>query len=132
MTFRIDGFLSASMEEFSVSLRAVPEYRAWFEFAEGLYRLGLEWLEGTEPPRTDSQKLTITALFVRAHKSFAAALILLERGLVGDARSVLRSAVEGAIAMSALAKEPKFLDDLVEAHYFNLRKKARLVMNDPY
>ena len=70
-------------------------------------------------------------LFVRAHKSLAAALILTELGLVGDARGVLRSAVEGAIAIRTLAAEPKFLDELIEAHHFNQRKKARLVVNDP-
>jgi len=51
--------------------------------------------------------------------------------LVGDARSVLRSAVEGAIAIRALAVEPKFLDDLIEAHHVNQRKKARLVVGNP-
>jgi hypothetical protein len=131
MTFKIDGFLSAGMEKFSATLRTVPEYKAWFEFAESLNRLGLEGLEGTEPPRTDNQKLTISALFVRAHKSLAAALILAELGLVGDARSVLRSAVEGTIAIRALAVEPKFLDDLIEAHHVNQRKKARLVVGNP-
>jgi hypothetical protein len=131
MTFKIDGFLSAGMDKFSASLRTVPEYKTWFEFAEGLNRLGLEGLEGTEPPRTDNQKLTISALFVRAHKSLAAALILAELGLVGDARSVLRSAVEGPIAIRALAVEPKFLDELIEAHHLNQRKKARLVVGNP-
>jgi hypothetical protein len=131
MTFKIDGFLSADMEKFSASLRTVPEYKAWFTFAEGLNRLGLEKLEGTEPPRTDNQKLAISALFVRAHKSLAAALLLAELGLVGDARGVLRSAVEGAIATRALAVEPKFLDELIEAHHVNQRKKARLVVDNP-
>ena len=131
MTFKIDGFLSPSMEKFSASLRTVPEYKAWFEFAEGLNRLGLEGLEGTEPPRTDNRKLTISALFVRAHKSLAAALILAELGLVGDARSVLRSSVECAIAIRALAVEPKFLDEIIEAHHVNQRKKALLVVGNP-
>lgn len=68
---------------------------------------------------------------MRAHKSLAAALILAELGLVGDARSVLRSAVEGAIAIRALAVEPKFLDELIEAHRVNQRKKARLLVSNP-
>ncbi len=46
MTFKIDGFLSPGMEKFSGSLRTVPEYKAWFEFAEGLNRLVLRgWKE---------------------------------------------------------------------------------------
>ena len=75
--------------------------------------------------------MTISGLFVRAHKSLQAALILAEIGLVGDARTVLRSAVEGAIALNALAADPKFLDQLIDAHHFDQRKKARLVLNNP-
>jgi hypothetical protein len=131
MTFKIDGFRSPGMEQFRASLRNVPEYKAWLEFAEQLNRLGNEAVAGNEPPQRDNQKLTITALFVRAHKSLAAALILAETGLVGDARSVLRSAVEGAIAIRALAAEPKFLDELIEAHHVSQRKKAGLIVRNP-
>jgi hypothetical protein len=55
-------------------------------------------LQGHEAPRHDDQRITIVALFVRAHQSFQAALLLAERGMLSDARVVLRSAVEDAIA----------------------------------
>ena len=40
MTFKTDGFLSATMGAFRTSLRQVPTYKQWFELAEELNRLG--------------------------------------------------------------------------------------------
>jgi hypothetical protein len=59
-------------------------------------------------------------------------LLLAERGLIGDSRVVLRSAVEGVIALHAVANDPEFVvDGLIAAHHFNQRKLARLVLNNP-
>ncbi len=117
MTFAADGYFSPAMERFRSSARKVPEYKSWFGFAEVLNRLGLDMLDGLEVAHGDNQRSTIAALFVRAHKSFQAAIILAETGLLGDARAVLRSAVEGAIALNALANDATFLQRLINAHY---------------
>jgi len=119
------------MDRFRASLKNVAAYKAWFDFAEELNRFGLDMLRDRDVPRHDNQRLTIAILFVRAHKSFQSSLLLAERGLIGDARVVLRSAVEGAIALNALANDAAFLDQLIEAHYYNQRKTARLILNDP-
>src|SRR6266852_7159998 len=119
MSFSTDGFLSPTMDRFRASLKNVAAYKAWFDFAEELNRFGLDMLLDRDVPRHDNQRLTIAILFVRAHKSFQSSLLLAERGLIGDARVVLRSAVEGAIALNALANDAAFLDQLIEAHYYN-------------
>jgi len=131
MSLAVDGFLSPVMDRFRASLRSVAVYMASFEFAEELNRLGIEMLRDRDVPQYDNQRLTITVLFVRAHKSFQSSLLLAERGLISDARVVLRSAVEGAIALNALANDATILDTLIEAHYYNQRKTARLVLDDP-
>lgn len=131
MSFNTHGFLSPDIEKFRSTIRNVPTYKVWFEFGDELNRLGLDMLQGLDVPLTDNQRLMISALFVRAHKSLQAALVLAEMGLVGDARTVLRSAVEGAIALNALANDPTFVDQLVEAHHFNQRKRARQLLSDP-
>jgi hypothetical protein len=119
------------MERFRTSLKNVAAYKAWFDFSEELNRLGLDMLRDRDVPRHDNQRLTIAILFVRAHKSFQSSLLLAERGLISDARVVLRSGVEGAIALNALANDAPFLDTLIEAHYYNQRKTARIVLDDP-
>jgi Family of unknown function (DUF5677) len=131
MSFATDGFLSSTMDRFRASLKDVAAYKAWFDYAEELNRLGLDMLRDRDVPRHDNQRLTIAILFVRAHKSFQSSLLLAERGLISDARVVLRSAVEGAIALNALANDATFLDTLIEAHFYNQRRTARLVLNDP-
>ncbi len=131
MTFKIDGFLSNTMEGFRASLRNVPSYKLWLEFALELNRLGWEMLEDHETPTNDNQRLIISVLFIRAHQSFQAALKLIEIGMLADARVVLRSAVEGAIALNALAKDSTFDSQLIEAHLYNQRKTARIVLNTP-
>jgi Family of unknown function (DUF5677) len=131
MPFSTQGFLSPELEKFRTALRGIPAYRAWFEFGDDLNRLGHEMLDGLDVPLDDNQRLTIAGLFVRAHKSLQAALTLAEMGLVGDARAVLRSAVEGAIALNALVNDATFLDQLIEAHQLHQRKRARLVLSNP-
>jgi hypothetical protein len=54
------------MERYRASLRTVPTYKAWFDFAEELNRLGLDMLGDRDVPRDDNQLLTIAILFVRA------------------------------------------------------------------
>jgi hypothetical protein len=130
MTFATDGFCSPAMARFRSSVRGVPEYEAWLRFAENLNRLGLDMLKGHEVPTTDNQRLLISVLFVRAHKSFQSAIILAETGLLGDARAVVRRAVEGAIALNALANDAGFVDLLIKAHYYNQRKIARLMLGN--
>jgi hypothetical protein len=93
MSFANDGFLSPTMEHFCASLKTVAVYKAWFDFAEELNRLGIDMLRNRDVPRDDNQRLTIAILLVRAHKSFQSSLLLTQRGLISDARVVLRSAV---------------------------------------
>ncbi len=131
MSFKTDGFLSPTMEEFRTSLRKVPAYRLWLEFAEGLNRVGWGMLEDHETPTTDNQRLIISALFIRAHQSFQAAITLIEKGMLADARVVLRGAVEGAIALNALANDATFDLQLIGAHHHNQRKIARILLNTP-
>lgn len=130
MTFDSAGFLSHDIDEFRVIMRRQPLTRPWFELADGLNRLGLDMLNGHETPLYDNSRLLIAAFFVRAHKSFQAAVILAERGLTGDANTVLRSAVEGAIALHALAADPTFVQALIGAHRLNQQKLANVVLKN--
>jgi Family of unknown function (DUF5677) len=131
MSFKTEGFLSPTMEGFRTSLRRVPAYQLWFGFAEELNRLGWDMLEDHETPTADNQRLIISVLFIRAHQSLQAAIRLIENGMLGDARVVLRSAVEGAMALNVLANDSTFDKKLIEAHLHNQRKMARIVLTTP-
>jgi len=131
MSFEIDGFFSPEIEAFCNDVRSRGATKQWFDYALDLNRIGFDLLRDAQSDRSDNALFTMHGLFVRTHQSFQAALVLAERGLVGDARTVLRSGVEGAIAICALAADPAFVERLIEAHYYNQRKVARLVLSNP-
>jgi hypothetical protein len=131
MAFDKQGFLSPEIGRFRASLREVPEYKSWLEYAAGLNQFALEILDGHEPLRADNQRLMISVLFIRAHKSFQSAIILAEDGLIGDARAIIRRATEGAVALYALANDASFVTQLMDAHYLWQRKTAKLILGNP-
>jgi Family of unknown function (DUF5677) len=131
MSFEIDGFFSPDIDQFISAVRNTAPTKAWFDFARDLNRIGFDLLRNAKTAPSENAAFAIHGLFVRGHQSFQSALLLAERGLIGDARAVLRSGVEGTIAIYALAADPSFVDDLIEAHYYNQRKAARLLLADP-
>jgi len=119
------------VEVFRTAVRTSPRYKVWFEFADDLIRDGLGILADHEIHRDDNQQLLLSGLFVRAHQSFQAAVILGEKGIVPDARAIVRSAVETAIASIAVAADPTFIEQMIAAdgkHKFTL---ARALLADP-
>jgi hypothetical protein len=131
MSFDTHGFFPPAIENFRNAVRRVPAYKSWFDFSDGLNGLGLDMPRGHQVPVGDNQRFTASVLFVRVHQSFQAALLLVERGLIGDSRALLRSAVEGAIALNAVASDSQFVAELINAHHLDQRKQARLVLSDP-
>jgi len=130
--FDAQGFLSPEIDTFRSSIRSWAPAAPWFALAEDLNGLGLDLLRHEETPLHYNQRFCIATLFVRTHQSFQAALVLIERGLTGDARTVLRSAVEGAIALMALAADPAFVGRLTDAYRLSQQKRARVALSPAY
>lgn len=131
MSFEVDGFFSPEIERYREAVRSTAPFQAWFDYAHDLNKIGLDLLRTTTTARADNARFTMHGIFVRTHQSFQSALLLAERGIIGDARTVLRSGVEGAIAIRALAADPAFVERLIEAHYANKRKVARRLLDTP-
>ena len=131
MSFEQDGFFSPELDQFRDAMRTTDPSKPWFDYALDLNRIGLDLLRQAKTVRSDNALFTMHGIFVRTHQSYQAALLLAERGLIGDARTVLRSGIEGAIAIHALAADPTFVQRLIEAHHINQRKIARLLLNNP-
>ncbi len=109
----------------------ISEYKQWFDFADTINHFALDLIRDHEVARDDNQRVTISVLFVRAHKSFQAAVLLARKGLVADARGVIRRATEGAIALTALANDAEFVKVLIGAHHHEQRKTANVILGDP-
>ena len=131
MSFEKDGYLSPEIEPFRQYVRSHDPSKQWFELADDLNRLSFELLQKHEAPLADRQRFTFSGLFVRAHQSFQAALILIERGMIGDARAVLRSGAESTIALYAVAHDPQFVDKIIGDEYYNQKKMASITLETP-
>jgi Family of unknown function (DUF5677) len=131
MSFEVDGFFSPEIEQFRQAVRSTAPYKPWFDYALGLNRIGLNLMKNASTSLADRRLFTMYGHFVRTQHTFQGALLLAERGMVPNARILLRSGVESAIAICALAKTDSLVDEMVAAHHFNQRKYARLIINNP-
>ena len=132
MSFEADGFLSPEIDNFRDAVNSESPSKEWFEFAGALNRACHEVLCQLSVPQTNNEPALVrAALLLRALQSYQAALVLAERGMTGDARAVLRTAVEGVIAIHALAASPAFLDRLEGQDQANQRVLAMVVSDEP-
>jgi hypothetical protein len=73
-SFAALGFFSSEIDELRYVVRKSAPCAPWFAFAEDLSRFALEMLSDHQVPLDDRQRLSISALFVRAHQSCQAAV----------------------------------------------------------
>ncbi|MEQ1771297.1 MAG: DUF5677 domain-containing protein, partial [Devosia sp.] len=125
------GFLSPEIERFREHVRASPQALVWIEFTRKLATFGLNILHSLEIPTDGGPRLATAALFKRTHESMQAAVILAEHGIISDARSVVRGAVENAIAIHALAKDPDFTEQLRAGSKYDELQIARMMLETP-
>jgi Family of unknown function (DUF5677) len=118
------------VEQFRIAVRRDPHFKMWFDFADQLVRSGHEILKKHETLRDHAQHLLMSALFLRAHESLQATLTLAERGMIPDARGIVRSAVETAIASVALEAEESFIDRVIGAGSKHKLTVAREILGD--
>jgi len=105
------------------------------QLAESLNRLGTQVLlkgkPGKEPNEGNNQCLVAATLFARALMSYHSALMLIGRGSVADARTIVRSAAETTIVLNAVVADSGVCDLLVYRHQVNQRKLLGAWTTDP-
>ncbi len=131
MSFEVDGFFSPEIERFRQAVLADPSFKPWFDYAGGLNRVGFDLLRHASTPLDDRRLFTMYGHFIRAIHTFQGAILMAERGMIPNARILLRSGVESAIAICALAKDEALVDEMIAAHRLYQRKLARLVVDNP-
>jgi hypothetical protein len=127
MTFTTEGFFSAEIDQFRTHVRSTEPSKLWFEYALEFVGIGLKMLGPLETSLSDERLLYLNAAFVRVHQTFQSVLLLAERGLINDARALLRGGVETAIAINALARDPGFVGQIKDAHFRSRRTLARKI-----
>lgn len=127
MPLNESGFLSREIDDVRHAIRNLRLTKPWFDLADDFNRLALDLMDGHRTPLDDNRKLMASGIFVLVHKSFQATLILAERGLSGEANTILRRAVEGTIALHALESDPNFVARIMGSYLSNRRKIAKIV-----
>jgi Family of unknown function (DUF5677) len=124
------GFLSPDIERFRLAVRATEPFKKWFEFADDLVEVGSGILKEHEVSRHDNQQLLLSGFFIRAHQALQASVILAEKGMIPDARAIVRGAVETAIASAAVAADEAFIEQLIGADNKHKLTTASALLGD--
>ncbi len=104
------GFLSPNLPALIANIR--KNGACQFAVAEAFNELGMCALRDIKLDPANQQELLGHSLFGRVLTSFQSAVILCERGLLPDAATLIRSAAETAIILTAVAREADVCDRL--------------------
>lgn len=127
--FKTEGFLAPSLASSIANIKR--DFAPWFGAAEAFVSLGMQVLPAVKADQTSYQQLVAAALYGRALTSFQAAYVLTERGMLADARTVVRAAAETAIILSAVVKDATVCDLLIDRHFWHHRTLRNAWLNDP-
>src|ERR1035438_3716239 len=111
MTIDEQGFLSPDIQAWIGKHRT--ENRAWFALAEDLNRIGQRQLALQNIPADDNQAFLTALLFMRGLSGFQGAILLVERGMTQEARTLTRGCFETVFCLGAVRKDPAFADAFV-------------------
>lgn len=126
---QIEGFLSDDLSSSVANIRR--DFASWFDVATAFNALGMRVLPKVTADQASNQQLIAATLYGRTLTSFQAVFLLSERGMLSDARTVVRAATETAIVLVAVLKDETICDRLVERHFWHHRKLRNAWLNDP-
>ena len=116
------GFLSDAM--INVRVEVLRAYAPWHELLLSVNAQCVEAQHAAQVDSTDSRALLAAAHFARLLASVQSAVLLLERGLVSQAKAILRMALESLFALEALRVKPAIATELARTHEVDKRLVA--------
>jgi hypothetical protein len=126
------GFLSPDIAPKIAEHR--KRHAIWFALAEDLNRTGQSTLANFKigPNGVLAQHLFGILFLIRTLSNFQGGLIMAERGMVIEARTLFRSCFENAFCMAALLKDGDiFIAEMMDDERASTRSKARWLLNEP-
>ena len=124
-----EGFLSEHLEPYRERIRAKhqPHYALIFEINKFCQNLKFKMHVHSR----DGQQVFGAALFVKLLADTQAAVLLLERGLASQARSLLRVAIEALIILGKLSRSHEFVEALIRLGEQQRLKLVRAIQRNP-
>lgn len=129
MSLDEQGFLSPDLERLRLQIREkyAPAF-ALVELANGLIQ---NFKYKLEVPQSDDQKMLATCLLIKVANDIQASVLLAERGLVSQAASLVRVAVDGLILMAKTCKELDFSNQYRALGRKSQRVRLNAIINNP-
>lgn len=106
------GFLSEEIQGWIDKYRG--DYKEWFDLIESINAIGQRLMLSLEPPANDGQKIIVTILLARILAHFQGVVLLAERGMVPESRTLLRGMLEATFAEVALSKHKNLVQVFVD------------------
>ncbi|CAI8803818.1 Arabinose_bd domain-containing protein [Pseudomonas sp. IT-P74] len=120
------GFLSPTIEVVRVKLKST--YQKFFEEAEAASGVAQTLVMGAGADRNAPHMMASLVFFHKTVRSCQAAILLCERGLVVDAQTLGRSAVEALFHAAALINDPTVFSRMGRAGDIEDRKQAEAMI----
>lgn len=109
-----EGFLSAESESGRIYL--IDKYGDFFNFGKNINKLCMSFLVQIKVDWEDDHKLVIQAMYMRTVEMFQGIYLMLERGMMPEAKILARSMLEVTFMLVALQKKPALLDNYKDKH----------------
>ncbi len=143
-----DGFLSFEIHKFAKQI--LDDHRHWFSLCEKLNRFGLSKMldlhierdievkdiidspdfeiERKKRQLALAKKYISAGYLTRALSNFQGIILLAEKGMVFEVRTILRCLSEIAFNLVAVAKNENFIEQLICQDYFHRRSALKAVL----
>jgi hypothetical protein len=128
MKLRGEGFLNPAVSDWVRDNK--EKNHALFDHAARLRDLALELAREISQAAASDQEVTSIALLLRAISSFEGVILLSERGMFVEARTIARNVFETAFYLGALAEDPGFVKRLVADNAKHRKLLATALIND--
>jgi Family of unknown function (DUF5677) len=126
MSIDEQGFLSPEVAAWINKHRS--ENQAWFSLAMGLNSVAQQELLLLKVLSEDKSAFLAALLFMRGLSSFQAVILLVERGMTQDARTITRSCFESLFCLAALGNDPSFLEKFEKSGVRGKKKFANALL----
>jgi hypothetical protein len=126
------GFLSPELSRVCSGHRL--KYAAWFDLSDQINRSCQSIVSNLTvgPDEILGTHLFSVLFLLRSLSNFQGAIIMAERGMVVEARTLIRCCYENLFCVSVLRNEgDKFLDEMQKGEIASVKSKARWILSEP-
>jgi len=99
-------------------------YSIWFTFVTEINRISQRLMLALAPPKNDWHRLSTSLVFGRVVSHFQAVVLLIERGMMPEARSLLRSLLEATFTVVAIAKNVHVAQEWYDDELLQRKKRV--------